>query len=429
MDTKEKHDQLVAQIKSGKINDAVIKALVRNGHESLNRLERGLFLRISAEGTGFFVFQYKYLGKTRRMTLGTYGKRPDAMPLVDARAELAEARSLVKAGKDPLIERNRAQRSDFKTVDDLAKDWLEEITKTIKHPQIPRRVYTQEIKPSIGKLKLNDVDGLDIRNVLDFVKRRKKTSRLTLANDTLIYLKQLFDHGIRLGVTNNNPASAFKTKHAGGTEKSRSRNPTIEEWKTIFAVMRTHQAHFSRENYLAVALLLVLGVRKGELIALRWDEMDLNKKVWYLPKEKSKNGHALDIPLPPLVLEWLAELKIRSNTSEYVFPSRRASKRRAYISDDTLNHALTNLFGKKTGKLESSTGNVLGKAGIDYFVIHDIRRSTRTIMSKNKVSPDVAEKAINHLKKGVVGIYNRDTFFEARIKAHGILADLVRGIV
>jgi integrase len=395
----------------------------------MTRLERGLFLRISAEGTGFFVFQYKYVGKTRRMTLGTYGKRPDAMPLVDARAELAEARSLVKAGKDPLNERHRAQRSDFKTVDDLAKDWLEEITKTIKHPQIPRRVYTQEIKPSIGKLKLNDIDGLDIRNVLDFVKRRKKTPRPTIANDTLIYLKQLFDHGITLGVTNNNPASAFKTKHAGGTEKSRTRNPTIEEWKTIFAVMRTHQAHFSRENYLAVAMLLVLGARKGELIELRWDEMDLNKKVWYLPKEKAKNCHALDIPLPPLILEWLAELKMRSNFSEYVFPCRRASKRRAYISDDTLNQGLNNLFGRETRKHKSSTGNVLGEAGIEHFVIHDIRRSTRTIMSKNNVRPDVAEKAINHVKKGVEGIYNRDTFFEERIEAHGILAELIGGIV
>lgn len=283
----------------------MLLAIVKNAYKGLTRLEKGLFLRISAQGTGFFVFQYTYLGNTRRMTLGTYGKRPDAMPLVDARTKLAEARSLVKAGKDPLVERHRAQRSEFKTVDDLANDWLIETAKNLKHPKIPLRVYTQEIKPCIGKLQLNDVDGLDIRSVLDFVKRRKKTPRPTIANDTLIYLKQLFDHGITLGVTNNNPASAFKTKHAGGTEKSRMRNPTIEEWKTIFSVMRKYQAHFVRENYLAVALLLVLGVRKGELIALRWDEMDLDKKVWYLTKEKAKNGHALDIPLPPLVLEWL----------------------------------------------------------------------------------------------------------------------------
>ncbi|MFT6909399.1 MAG: integrase, partial [Oleiphilaceae bacterium] len=253
--------------------------------------------------------------------------------------------------------------------------------------------------------------------------------RPTIANDTLGFLKQLFDHGITLSVTDKNPATSFKVKHAGGTERSRDRAASIEEWKIIFSVMRHNQAHFCRENYLAIAMILVLGVRKGEMISLRWDEIDLDKKVWFLTKEKAKNNHAIDIPLPPLVIEWLKELKTRAYTSEYVFPSRRASKRRGYISDDTLNHALTNLFGKKTGKLKSSTGDVLGAAGIEYFVIHDIRRSTRTIMSKNKVRGEVAEKAINHVKKGVEGIYNRDAFFEERVEAHEGLAELVGGIV
>jgi integrase len=351
------------------------------------------------------------------------------MPLVDARNAQAEARAILNSGKDPLVERNRAQRSDFKTVDDLAQDWLKEISKNLKYPGIPLRVYTQEIKPKLGKLKLDDVSGLDIREVLSFVKRRKEKARPTIANDALIYMKQLFDHGITLGVNNNNPAAAFKTKHAGGTEKSRDRTPTLDEWKIIFAVMREHQAHFSRENYLAVAILLVLGTRKGELISLRWDDIDFEKRIWSLRKINVKNEYDLEIPLPLLVIEWLEELKTRAFSSPYVFPSRRASKRRGYISDDTLNHALTNLFGKKTGKNESSTGDVLGKAGIEYFVVHDIRRSMRTIMSKNKVRWEVAEKAIGHVKKGVEGIYNRDAFFEERVEAHEVMAELVREIV
>lgn len=428
MDTKEKHDQLVEKIKAGKVSDAVVSAIVKNGHEGLTRLEKGLFLRVSKEGTGFFVFQYNYHGKTKRMTLGAYGKRPDRMPLTDARTALAEARALVNKGNNPIVEKKRTKLSQFKTVDDLAQSWLKKVTQKLKHPKIPVRIYNQEIKPSLGGISLDSLNGLDIRDALDFIKFRKAEPRPTIVNDALTYMKQLFKHGVKMGVINHNLALAFDNSDAGGTEKSRDRAPTIEEWETIFSVMRTHQAHFIRENYLAVGLLLVLGVRKGELIELRWDEMDLNKKVWYLPKEKAKNGHALDIPLPSLVLEWLAELKMRSNSSEYVFPSRRASKRRDYISDDTLNHALTNLFGKKTGKLESSTGNVLGEAGIEYFTIHDIRRSTRTIMSDKNVADKVAEKAINHLKKGVEGIYNRDAYFKKRIKAHNIMAKLVRGI-
>jgi integrase len=423
------HPDLIQKIKSGKLNDAIIKALLSTGKESFNRIERNLYFRISAQGTGFWVYQYKIHNKPKRMTLGTYGKRPDRMPLSDARDALAEARAQVNNGDDPLAEKKRTKQNKYKTVNDLALDWLTEVSSNLLHPNIPIRIYQQEIKPCIGDISLSSVTGLDIRSVLKHVKERKSTPRPTIANDTLAYLKQLFDHGITLGLIHHNPAISFKTKHAGGPEKSRERALSLDELKITFHVMQEHQAHFTRENYLAVLLLTVLGVRKGELIALPWSELDISKAVWYLPKERAKNGSAIDIPLPKQALLWLDELKIRAGNSSYVFPSRRASKRRGYISDDTINHALTNLFGRKTGKLESSTGDVLGQAKIEYFVIHDLRRTTRTLMSKNKVRSEVAEKCLNHVKKGVEGIYNRDAFFEERIEAHQDLAEQVSALV
>jgi hypothetical protein len=113
MSSEDKHKQLIEQVKSGRANDAVINALVKNGWKSFPSIERGLHLRIETAGVATFVFQYSSNGKKRRMTLGTYGRRPDGMPLVDARSAIAEARALVKSGKDPLAEKNRAQRSEF----------------------------------------------------------------------------------------------------------------------------------------------------------------------------------------------------------------------------------------------------------------------------------------------------------------------------
>lgn len=429
MSPTSKFDEIVSHLKSGKNSDALIRSLLHTGVESFTRIDRNLYFRITTAGTGFWVYQYKVSSKVRRMTLGTYGKRPDGMPLSDARIAMAEAKGELNAGIDPLAEKKRARSANFKTVDDLAADWLDEIKKHLEHPGIPTRIYNQEIKPKIGDFSLNSLTGLDIREVLKFVKNRKKTERPTIANDTLTYLKQLFDHGITLGLIHNNPAMAFKSKHAGGPERSRDRAPSIDEWKVTFTVMRENQIHFTRENYLAVALLLVLGVRKGELIGLKWAELDFDKNIWYLSEARAKNNHALDIPLPTQAIKWLQELKTRAGNSDYVFPSRRASKRRGYISDDTLNHALTGLFGKKTGKHSSCSGDVLGNAGIEYFVIHDIRRSLRTIMSKNGVRTEVAEKCINHVKRGVEGVYNRDAFFEERAAAHQQLADQISPLV
>jgi integrase len=425
LSTSPKHCEIVNKIKTGQVSDALIKALLNTGEESFTRIEKNLYFRISAQKTGFWIYQYRIHNKLRRMSLGTYGKRPDRMPLSDARDSLAQARALINQGDDPLAEKQRTKSSHYKTIDNLAIDWLDEVKKHLKYPQIPTRIYQQEIKPKIGGISLKKVTGLDVWSFLDFVKKLKKTERPAVVNDTLLSLKQLFDHGVTLGLIHHNPAIAFKAKHAGGTEKPRDRTLSLDELKVVFKIMMEHQAHFVRENYLAVVLLVLLGVRKGELTAAPWKEIDLNEGVWYLPSQRAKNEHAIDIPLPTQAVTILKELKVRAGKSEYVFPSRRASKRRGYISDDTLNHALTNLFGRKTGKLESSTGNILGEASIEYFVIHDLRRTTRTLMSKNKVRTEVAEKCINHVKKGVEGIYNRDAYFDERVEAHQQLADQI----
>jgi integrase len=408
------------------MNDAQIKAKLKAAHPGKFRVDRGLYFRVSNEGTGFWIFRYTIHGKRHEATLGRYGRKVDELSLSKAKDKVAAQRALLNDGNDPLAERKRLKKSKFKVVNDLAEDWLEEVSSRIKNHYIPRRIYQKEIQPFIGDLALDRVSGLDIRSILN---RVKDSGRPTIANDTLTYLKQLFDHGVTLGLINHNPAIAFKTKHAGGPERSRDRVLSLEDLGIVFDVMRMHNQHFVRENFLAVALLVVLGVRKGELISLPWSEIDLEAMVWKLPSERAKNEVAIDIPLPTQVVIWLNELKIRAGDSDFVFPSRRASKNRGYISDDTLNHALTNLFGKKTGKLESSTGDVLGSAGVDYFVIHDLRRTCRTLLSKNKIRSDVAEKCLNHVKIGVEGIYNRDAFFEERIEAHQQLADQIEPLV
>lgn len=92
------------------------------------------------------------------------------------------------------------------------------------------------------------------------------SGRPTITNDALCHCKQMFNHGIKLDLLGANPASAFSVTDAGGIEKSKDRALTIDELKFFFNKARENSDSFSRENYLACALLVVLGVRKGELI-------------------------------------------------------------------------------------------------------------------------------------------------------------------
>jgi integrase len=253
---------------------------------------------------------------------------------------------------------------------------------------------------------------------------------MAVANDALLHLKQIFSHGIRLSITNSNPASAFKNKHAGGTEISRNRNLNLKEIETTFTIFRKYKNNFVLENYIAMSILLILGVRKTELTQAKWEEFnfkitDTNTEIiWELPAIRSKTGKPIAIPIPMQLNNLLKILKVLSLGSDYLFPSRRSGKK-GHISDDTLNHALANLFGKRTGKANSSTGDVLGAAEIKYFVIHDLRRTCRTLLQVLKVTDNVAEKCLNHTLSGVKGVYNQYDYFDERKEALQKLADLV----
>ena len=138
--------------------------------------------------------------------------------------------------------------------------------------------------------KIEHVKPLDILAIL---RKIKKSGRPSIANDALHYCKQLFNHSVKLGLINYNPAIAFDIKDAGGVEHSRVRALSLNELETVFRVFREQADVFTRENYLAMGLLVILGVRKGELISAQWSEIDLENKTWRLSADRLQ-------PLKPL---------------------------------------------------------------------------------------------------------------------------------
>ncbi len=104
-------------------------------------------------------------------------------------------------------------------------------------------------------------------------------------------------------------------------------------------------------------------------------------------------------PLPPTAIRLLKEQKILSCGSDYVFPARRITKKRRFphVSPDTLNLALKELEGQRT-----------------HFAVHDLRRTSRTLLAKFGVIDDVAELTLGHAIKGTKGVYNVWKYFEER---------------
>lgn len=391
------------------ITNAKIKALIKKGESGRYAAGNGLYLRISSGATAFWVVRYIINKKRREITLGKY---PD-ISLAEANAEASSIKVKLTDGVDPLVERKKASNPTFNVMNDIAEDWLQDCDKRLKHPNIPRRVYSKDIAPIIGDYPIDQVAPTDIRQI---IRKITDSGRPTIANDALLYCKQLFRHAIKLDLVRYNPAEPFSVGDAGGVEQSRSRFLSLEEVEIAFTAFRENHNQFSRENYLASALLLALGVRKGELIAAKWEEFDTDKQLWHIPEERSKMGTGISVPLSNEALEWFKELHLRASGSEYVFPNRRTSKRFGHISPDTLNAAIQKMHRQE-------------KLNMEHFTVHDLRRTCRSLLAREGVPGHVAERCLNHKLKGVEGIYDRYDYLDERCEALQKLASKLAPII
>lgn len=378
----------------------------------------GLYLVVPKVGQAYWMLRFTSNQKRKEMTLG----RAQDLSLADARTEAAIKMKLHREGLDPLIAKRRSVYESIQNVNDLFTDWHEGNVKRLKHHHIPFRIYSKDIAPVIGDMQIAEVTARDIRQILRNV---TDSGRPTIANDALLYCKQLFNHGIKLDLTVTNPANAFSVDDAGGIEKSRNRALTLEELAFVFNKFREESDSFTRDNYLACALLVLLGVRKGELTEAKWSEFDLGKRIWNLPSERSKSGVAIDIPLPDLSIAWINELNIRACGSGYVFPNRRSSKM-PHMGKDTLNRAISKLFGREPGRAIQPE-NKMGD--FEHFTVHDLRRTCRSLLASIGIPGHVAERCLNHKLRGVEGIYNRHDYFDERREALNHLAEKLAPLI
>lgn len=391
-----------------KLTDMRIRAWIRAGERFEGRSDGGgLYLRYrAADAVPVWRFRYRFGGVPRVVILGDYG----SLSLSDARKEARRMAARVLLGIDPAGEKKERKREAVAkikaerlrvTVGQLADDYFERmVLGRWKHPNIVRARIEKDIKPNMGRLFVEDVKPAHVDEMLQAVLKRGAP---TVANDVLRWIRRMFDYAVKRHMIPYNPAAAFDLSDAGGKEESRDRALSRDELVSLFDAMRRAQG-FSVENLHTVKLLLLLAVRKGELIAAPLSEFNLDGGVWVLPGERTKTGLPVDIPLSPAAVAALRELVRLGCGSEWILPSRKAQTRMLpHIHENTLNVALS-----KVKKLLPDMPN---------FTVHDFRRTARTHLAALGVDPHIAERCLNHKIKGVEGVYNRHDYFEERRQA------------
>jgi len=315
----------------GKLTDVAIRAWIRSGERFEGRSDGdGLVLTWREKRTApSWRLRYRFSGKPRVMEIGSYSD----LTLAAARQAAKELRAKIALGHDvagekqerksTALARIEAARS-VTTVGQLADEYFERmINGRWKHPNIVRSRIEKDIKPHLGKLALDAVEPRHIDAMLRAVVKRGAP---TIANDVLRWVRRMFDYAIKRHLVRFNPAAAFDLADAGGKELARERALSRDELVTLFEAMRQAKG-FSVQNELTVKLLLLLAVRKGELIAARWEEFKLEAK-----KEKEQHA-AQEGSLSTTLLQREEELRLLRTENECL--KERIVEFEAYINELT----------------------------------------------------------------------------------------------
>ena len=381
------------------LTDRKIKSLVKAGKPAAVSDGDGLTLTISATGYAAWVMRYRFGGKRHEVAIGSL----DHFGLADARDQRTRLRQLLANGINPARQKaadraaQAAPTDAADTFSELAGLWLEKTQRPrLENPQVVERVIRIHLNPVLGGMYVSDITPAHIIACLE---RITAGGSPTVANDARRHLQKIFGYAVIRGDLVVNPAAQITHDIAGHNEQARDRALSLSEIHKLLQTIEQERHWFGRDNEITVHLLLLLGVRKSELLQASWAEIDFDQALWTIPKSRTKTRRKdFAIPLPAQAIELLHELEMRACGSQWVLPARRRGTRKlGHVSADTLNRVLIDLDD-----------------GLDHFTVHDLRRTMRSRLSEIGVDFAVAERCLNHKLPGQGEIYDRHDFIDQR---------------
>lgn len=341
---------------------------------------KGLGIRVGGQKKSW-IFSYWNSGKKRWMTLGDYPQ----MSLADAHISHGKARKLLEQGIDPAnVEQHEkllAKREP--TMEVLCQRYLDEYSKPNKRTwQEDERIITKDILPEWGNQKVSVITRKDVKALLAKIKVERNAP--VAANRTLSLISKLFAFAVEEDIVPGSPCVGMKPP---AIEKQRDRTLSEKEIKAFW--LGLDKARMFPLTKLALRLMTITGQRKGEVMAAKWREIDIDSGWWTIPSENSKNKLSHRVPLSSMALDILDELKAISGQSEWVFPSQTG---KGHLTERAVNRALDR--------------NV-EVVGVSDFHPHDLRRSMASHMTAMGIQRLIVSKVLNHMETGITAVYDR----------------------
>lgn len=340
----------------------------------------GLYLRVRKSGSRTFVIQWRQGDFQRRSTVGKVG----VLTLDEARKKARKLLVGIDEGHDPVAAKARAKVSDKLLFEAVAKDYLEAREKDMKASSLDqcKRHLQLYFKP-FNRLAINKIDRAQVAAELRTIAKNRGAVPADRSRSTL---SAFYAWCIGEGYSDQNPVIGTNRASAG---ISRDRVLTDAE------LVRIWNAAPDSDYGRIVKLLMLTGQRRDEISAMRWPELvdlDGEKPMLCLPKERTKNSRPHDVPLSLQAVTVLSRVTQRDER-DLLFGEGDGGYSGFSRSKERLDKALGENFAAWT--------------------LHDLRRTMATRMADLGVQPHIIEAVLNHVsghKAGVAGVYNRSTY-------------------
>lgn len=351
----------------------------------------GLYLEITPNGSKLWRLKYRVAGKEKKLSFGAY----PAVGLQQARKKRDEARQLLAEGKDPSAERQaekEAQQSNGLTFETLAREWhAYRAPRWAKSTADKTAAYLEsDLLPALGN---RPVKAITRPELVELIRRIEDRGAHNVAKKCRQWLSQIFRFGLAKGSVDSNPATDLDVVAAHAPATRHHPHVTFAELPELLGKVDTAKINVLTRH--AIRLLVLTGVRPGELRAAPWAEFDLDAAVWTIPKERMKARRPHIVPLPHQAVAILRELQEITGRYELVFAGRNSSARP--MSENTVNKALSDAGykGRQTG--------------------HGFRHLLSTELNSRGYNRDWIERQLAHGDQDEIrDTYNHATYLEQR---------------
>jgi len=407
------------------ITDRLLKSLKPKAdrYEKMDTVVPGFGVRVS-DGRKTFILLTRYPGSNNptRRALGEY----DAMSLEEARDKAREWRKLIKKGTDPRELEDRRRETTFASVADDFIAYIHNKLKLRTAAVMEHNLRKTFIK-RWGSRPITEITSGDVSRVLgEAVDRDARYQAFRL----FALIRRLFNWAIgtdRYGLEVN-PCRRLNTGDLIGEQLARDRVLTDDELRAFWSA----SARLGYPYGPLYRLLLLTGLRLGEVCGAHWSEFDLERREWTIPgarmKKTKRGAQPFTVPLTDAMLAVLRPLP-RFDSGDYVFShtNGRLPLKPNHFSD--VKERLDGMLLEELKRMATEAGKDGKRVILTGFVNHDIRRSVRTHLSALRIGEEVREAVLAHVRPGIKGVYDRHQYLEEKREALTLWSARLRSIV